>query len=165
MNITIYGQEHAEYRKCLVELLSRSPTPRQVDFQNASEKVAQKLSAWNGRSDLVNILAALVNDNSEANRFLLCVPREPKYKNYCLRQAGISEWGCCLSEFVAIEYARPDKALETQLHETLHLFGVDECYDSSRLPKSTCEHPQCLMRYDASSIEVCSSVLRQLSAN
>jgi hypothetical protein len=74
------------------------------------------------------------------------------------------EWGINYpSDKISIDYAPSRARLINQVHETLHLFGVDDCYDTeSKDPKDTCNNKLCLMRYGNNEREICDSVRQQL---
>jgi len=105
-----------------------------------------------------------INYKFEAYRLFISAASVDKYKNYCLAQAAHAMWGCCINETIAIDYSEPKSRLVNQLHETLHLLGVDDCYDPEDNcdPKSSCNDSKCVMRYGSSSAGVCSSVIEQI---
>lgn len=130
-------------------------TPVSKEFQEA-------LNRWNGVDDLLMLFTEHVPDNTHT-RLFISAPNQQKYRTYCIKEADHARWGCCLGNVIAIEYAPLSARLPTQIHETLHLFGVDECYDeSTRTPKDSCNDPECLMRYGVQSTKVCKNVLLQL---
>lgn len=133
-----------------------------LEITSVSKQLQGVLNRWNGIDDLLTLFAEHVPDNTDT-RLFISAPNQPNYRDYCIKQAGHAKWGCCLSQAIAIEYAPLNSKLTTQIHETLHLFGVGECYDESTLiPKDSCTEPKCLMRYGTQSIKVCKNVLMQL---
>ena len=74
------------------------------------------------------------------------------------------KWGVSWpSDKISIDHAPSEARLINQVHETLHLFDVDDCYDEeSKDPKDTCNNKLCLMRYGNNEREICDSVRQQL---
>jgi len=137
-----------------------------TDFEvvSVSDDLRCALSSWNGKYDLLTLITKYVPDTINT-RLFISAQNEHKYNDYCLAQAAHAELGCCLSHTVAIEYAPEIYRLTAQVHETLHLFGVEECYnEKTLLPKDSCKNSKCLMRYGVHSTVVCKDVLRQLQA-
>ncbi|WP_296697980.1 hypothetical protein [Thiocapsa sp. UBA6158] len=162
MNIIAYGNPHPEFQDHLNSLLNQAGRASEVCVEEMDPEFTALLCAWDGASDLMDHLFPLLHDTSNT-RLLLSVPDQQKYKAYCKKLTGIAEWGCCLSETIAIEFAPASRRLLVQLHETLHLFGIDDCYQpASQFPKESCDLPTCLMRYETPSSHVCKNVLRQL---
>lgn len=159
---TIPGRISEDYRNALSQVLSASGSDHTVEFREADEELAGKLEGWKETESLLSLFAEYAEDTTNT-RLLIAAPNQGKFKNHCLSEASHAQWGCCLSETIAVEYSPDENALETQLHESLHLFGVDECYEESTLqPKPSCLNTRCVMRYGVQSTEVCQSVQQQL---
>jgi hypothetical protein len=138
-----------------------------LSFIKADENFKQSLEAWDGKSCLISLTMNHYRDTT-AIRFLFSASESSKFKKYCIAEAGHAAWGCCLSKTIAVSYAPKQNELVTQVHESLHLFGVEECYEEyiqGFPPKNSCNNEQCVMRYGSNSIEVCESVLEQLRRN
>jgi hypothetical protein len=76
-----------------------------------------------------------------------------------------ARWGFSRSALFAVNYAPPKYRIRNLVHESLHLFDVDDCYhENTGKPVSSCDNPKCIMRYaqSAVSIEICSCVKNQL---
>jgi len=153
---------HEELESRLKFLLKQAGADVDVTFGQPGIELENYLRSWDGQGDLLGQLTEYIPDTS-ATRLLLCVPQDHPFMRWCKTKANHADWGCCISEFIAVEYAPSKNRLVTQLHESLHLFGVDECYDEYSLqPKNTCDLTECLMRYGSHSPAACTSVLQQL---
>jgi hypothetical protein len=139
-----------------------------IIFESASVNFKQTVDAWSGEEELLWLVAEAIGDTSNTRVVISVSPREEKFKNHCMQEAGHAAWGCCLGGVVAVNYAPQQHALVTQVHESLHLLGVEDCYEEhiSGFPsKSLCTNEQCVMRYGSNSTEVCESVLEQIRQN
>jgi hypothetical protein len=117
---------------------------------------------WNGSDDLALTLATHCGDTTNI-RFLISESGSNRFRSYCLSQAPRALWGCCLTGFIAVEYAPENARLVTLLHESLHLFDVDECYDEvTHKKKDTCTGSTCLMQYGVVSTDACSNAISQI---
>ncbi len=159
---TIQGRISNEYRKLLRDIIYTPEGKQTLTFQKASNKLRNKLNNWTGDQCLMSLVSECYEDTTNI-RFLISAPNESKFKNYCKKIIGHAGWGCCIGEAIAIEYSPTNSGIETLLHESLHLFGVNDCYhEDNLLPKSTCTNPHCLMRYGNTTTEVCRSVKEQI---
>lgn len=157
------GSISPDWNFSLNEILA-SAGIKSVQIEPASNGLREALDHWNGLEDLLHILNDHEPDTTNI-RLFISASNDSKYREYCLRQLGHAAWGCCLSETIAIEYAPANARLTTQLHETLHLFGVGECYDErTQTPLASCQHQNCIMRYGVVSTQVCSNVIAQLKS-
>ncbi len=164
MKIVTFGKIHSDFEKSLREILQRANCHEPVWLEPVDCDLEKFLSDWTGQGDLLYEVTKFVPDTT-STRLLLTVPWTSAVGFSCRREEPTAEWGCCISEAIAVEYAPPGYRLATQLHEALHLFGIDECYDPASLkPVSTCSLASCLMRYGAQSTEVCPYVNLQLRA-
>ena len=137
---------------------------RDLEVTRAPDELRDLLTNWNGTDDLVMLFAEYQKLDTRHTRLFISSPNQEKYKVFCESIVEHAKWGCCFSEVVAVDYSRVEDRLTTQLHETLHLFGVDDCYhpESTRALDS-CDDDECLMRYGENSTTICSSVLSQLA--
>jgi len=155
------GEIDSSYGEILQRILDSSDAEIELKFESAGHKLEDLFNSWDGKSNLIYELIDLFPDSTNI-RILISTTSTSKFANYCKSELGHAAWGCCLGGFVAVEYS-PDARLTTQLHESLHLFGVEECYDESTLkPLESCTNDRCLMRYGVRSNSVCSSVCSQL---
>jgi hypothetical protein len=146
----------------LSRLLAKATPPISISVERADSGLAAVLMSWNGIDNLELRLVDHFQDTSNI-RVLVSASDCERFRSYCLTKASQAKWGCCLIGLVAVEYAPAPAQLATQLHESLHLFKVDECYDEHSLePKPECTNRKCLMRYGIISTEVCSSVIKQI---
>lgn len=158
---TIEGVIEPEWHRLISSFLGQAGL-MDLEISPASHELKDLLINWNGKDDLLWVFACHVGDTTHT-RLFISSPNQKKYKNYCKYQVGHAEWGCCLGGTVALDYSPAKYRLTNQLHEALHLFGVDDCYDqSTQKPLDSCKEPDCLMRYGVQSTKICSSVLSQL---
>ena len=117
-------------------------------------------------SDVGELLEKVIEFlKSRADCFLLGVFEEgSKMDEYTTFVNPDFKWGVSwVSLKISIDHAPSEARLINQVHETLHLFGVDDCYDEkSKDPKDTCNNKLCLMRYGNNEREICDSVRQQL---
>lgn len=102
-----------------------------------------------------------LGDDTRQYRVLVLAPPQGLLASAC-KNDGL--WGCS-NGFVSAEYASPSEALATALHESLHLFGVDDCYDDlseGKDPLPSCDKDDCVMRYGVVSDCICTCVGKQL---
>lgn len=157
------GLIDARFEEELFRILEKAGQSKKVTIAKADDELVTLLNEWNGSDPLVYKVTGQFNDSSKI-RFLISEGGAEKFKSYCLKEAPHAEWGCCLSELIAIEYAPTKNKLITQLHETLHLLGVNDCYDpTSKEGKPECNEADCIMRYGKNSITICSNALSQIS--
>lgn len=148
------------YATSLKSILKTAVPNISINIQPADSNLSSILNNWNGHDDLLTDYFESTTDT----RILLCTTKNSKYYNWCIQQLMHAKWGCSISEFLAIEYAPEPNKLTTQLHESLHLFGVDDCYkENNQSPKTSCLNESCFMRYGNNSKTVCDSVLTQLN--
>jgi hypothetical protein len=160
MKLVTLGQVESEYEDHLRRIL-RAGTWN-IQFVRPRPELHSLVASWDETTDLLEKLLNLYPDISDT-RFLLFSPDSLRFRAWCQNKARHAQWGCCLGGVVAVEYANLSVRLVTQLHETLHAFGVDECYDeTSFLPRTSCNVATCFMRYGIDSTEVCNNVLDQL---
>ncbi|MEH6616516.1 MAG: hypothetical protein V7699_01610 [Porticoccus sp.] len=152
-----------DYQSKVLEVLKLAGAENHVEFEPAGEGLRGLLESWDGQKDLLDMFLVYINCEIEGHRLFISAASDDKYKNYCLTLVSHAMWGCCISEAIAIDYSEPKSRLVNQLHETLHLFGVDDCYNLPGFnPKSSCDDSACVMRHGSSSVGVCSSVIEQL---
>ena len=86
-----------------------------------------------------------------------------KYGKYCIDQISHAEYGCS-EGIISIDFSPEYMRLANQLHESLHFFNVDDCYESEypHNPKYTCDNKSRVMRYGVDSLKVCGHVLSKL---
>lgn len=163
MKIQTYGPVSGLFEPQLSKWLLKAEATIPLKVCSAGPSLQAMLDAWDGQADLLRLVACQFGDTT-ATRLLISASDNHSFKAWCENLLGHARWGCCLSETIAIEYAPRGYALSTQLHEGLHLFGVDECYNEANpsQAKPACDNERCLMRYGSSHLEVCSSVLEQL---
>jgi hypothetical protein len=164
MKLITLGQVHQDFEESLQGILRRSKRNSPLTLEAAQGELGDFLSSWDGRGDFLCGVVAFLPDTL-STRLLLSVSADSAITRWCKEQVPHAEWGCCVSNAVAVEYAPDSHCLVTQLHEALHLFGVDDCYDAASLdPRNTCSLATCLMRYGVQSKEVCNDVYAQLCA-
>jgi hypothetical protein len=164
MKLITFGRVHAEFEESLRAVLHHANSSERLWLEASEGALRKFLASWHGQGHFLCDLLEFVPDIT-STRLLLSVRVSSAIGSWCRQQLPHAEWGCCISETVAVEYAPDGYRLVTQLHEALHLLGVDECYDPASLgPKDTCSLATCLMRYGVQSTEVCRNVYAQLRA-
>ena len=157
-----YGKAHREFHERLGQILEAASPHLKIRIEPLPPELCRILDEWKGDTDLAVTVAEAAGDTSGI-RLLCSVAIASKFARWSVAVLPDAEWGCTHAGFLAIEYAPETNALVTQLHETLHCLGVDECYDeATRQPKANCADEECLMRYGSSGLAVCESVLLQL---
>jgi len=164
-----------DYQSALTGLISESCPNLVVDFQPVDLALGDFLEGWlTGQHDedpfyhFENIAYGTSNAPPQSRLLTdigeVTLTMKDKLKNYAkLSHAG---WGFCSNDFLAFNYAPPEFRIRNLVHESLHLFSVNDCYDKDLKSKSSCDNPKCIMRYGQSavSIEICSSVKNQLKS-
>ena len=151
------GSVHVRWESSLRGVLGKSTADLDLEVIQAPQELQKSLLNWELTGDI-----SLINKPEYFNdeKRLFIPGAIGFYKQQCLKEAPHAHHGCCLwGEYIAVEYK-----LSTQLHECLHLFRVNECYNpQTREPIPECTNDQCVMRYGVISTEVCSHVLEQLN--
>ena len=158
------GQVLQETKAALIQIFTDTKHDQTLDFVEPDEGLKRKLATWNGSESILVLFAEHMVDASET-RMLISATDSEVFKEHCLLEAGNVKWGCCLGgEVIAVEYAPYLFRKYVQLHEALHLFGADECYnEETTITKPSCDTDSCVMRYEPKSIKVCSVVKKQLN--
>ena len=176
MEILVYQHDSNlsldDYQSAITGLISESCPNLAVDFQPVGLALGEFLEgwlAWQHDEDpywyfLDSILGLpetwpekrLLVDASNATGAL-------KDKIKSLGGNSAANWGF-YRDIIAWNYAPLEWRVRNLVHESLHCFGVDDCYDEDLKPKSSCDNAKCVMRYgqNAVCIEICSSVKDQL---
>jgi hypothetical protein len=172
-----------DYQLALTGLISESCPNLIVDFQPVDLALAEFLEGWLSKG-LTELLLSNENTKDPFSHFWRLVgggyilPQKKRLLvdigktttvdiNTLTTYAKVSHagWGFCSDAFLAFNYAPPECRIRNLVHESLHLFSVNDCYDENTgKPVSSCDNPKCIMRYGQSavSIEICSSVKFQL---
>jgi|GEM_PF-2035525 hypothetical protein len=162
------------YQTVFAELIAQRAAHFPIEFEAADSTVANFLDGWlEGRHDqdpLFHLFESSMGPNGEdlATRYIIDidgVSSDLKFKLKEYANLPHAEWVFCHSSFLAINYAPSSSRILNLVHESLHLFGVDDCYDELSLqPKSICNNSSCVMRYGQKlvSLEICDSVREQL---
>lgn len=167
MNIGICGKRgvepHPLWECHLREILEMTGCELFLDITDVSSWVGDIIDSWDGVSCIQTLLYEKSSDIGQHDLKFFFPEAEIKLKNYFVCNIPHARWGAAYPQFLAAEYAPSERRLSTQLHETLHLFGVDDCYCSiTHQSKSSCKDQDCLMRYGISSTLVCDDVLEQI---
>lgn len=80
-------------------------------------------------------------------RFLIAVPQDSDAARLSLKNNRNAKWGCVIGSCGFVYGPVTDELI---LHETLHIFGADDCYmfSDEEFNDLTCGHSNCIMRYD-----------------
>jgi hypothetical protein len=162
------------YQTVFAELIAQCGSHFPIEFEAADSTVANFLDGWlEGRHDqdptfhLIDLCLG-AGGQDLATRYVIDIDGvssglKSKLKGYA--NLPYAEWGFCHSSFLAVNYAPSSSRILNLLHESLHLFGVDDCYKEFSLqPKSSCNNSNCAMRYGQQpvSLEICDFVREQL---
>jgi len=150
------------WESTLRDVLARADFRGDLLIEGASEELINILDRWDGVESIEGAFYEYIDGTPGVGLF---IPRAgQQLKAYCHKSLPIAKYGCCLAgSVIAVEYAPQSHVLSTQLHESLHLFGVGECYDPVTLKRiPACDNEKCVMGYGVNSTEVCNHVLRQL---
>lgn len=154
-----------EWSRNIRRILSNTDFDK-VDILPAGKDIVSIFDGWNGVNDINSLY-----QNFFLNRGLTSIPRllvtstnQIKYKKYCEKLVGHAEWGCYLGGAISFDYSPCDMKLTNQIHETLHLFGVADCYGANLLPNTSCNRKSCLMRYGVNSKILCNHAVSQLTS-
>ncbi|MBL6736478.1 MAG: hypothetical protein ISP76_05225 [Burkholderiales bacterium] len=178
MKIVIYQQMSDRgfdmYQTVFAELVAQCGSHFPIEFEAADSTEANFLDGWlEGRHDedpLLYLFESSLGPNGEdlATRYVIDIDGvssdlKNKFKEYA--NLPHAEWGFCHSSFLVVNYAPHSSSILNLVHESLHLFGVGDCYDELSLqPKSNCNNSNCVMRYGQKpvSLEICDSVREQV---
>ena len=161
-----------DYQSALTGLISESCPNLVVDFQPVDLALADFLEGWlTGQhdEDPVTHFVDLILGSSwkvPEKRLLVDVSSATSALKDKIKSWGrnpVADWGFSLPPIV-FNYAPLEFRTRNLVHESLHCFQVDDCYDEFLKSKSSCDNTNCIMRYGQSavSIEICSSVESQL---
>ncbi len=169
------GLLHPAFKDRLSDILESCLGSTPLDLLPYPAIFANAINSANAPLDYV-AAATLVNDaiiavknyvSDRPNYFFLGVFNKPSGMQRALTKLGY-QWGVSWPEDkISFDYAPEDSRLMNQLHETLHLFGVDDCYeDRAGYPaKVTCSNSLCFMRYGNNTSQVCAHVREQIKAS
>lgn len=133
-----------------------------IETEPVDNNLKIKLDKWNDSTDLYSLLLIELSNKDANFRVLIATDKNSQFYKWCKSKCPQAEWGCS-NKLYAIDYAPMKMRESSQLHECLHLFQVDDCYDEKTLkPKSNCKNENCVMRYGNDKLDVCSNVLAQL---
>lgn len=167
MKIITYETEPSLLRHELASDLERilhlANCDTQICIEPASEAIVDSLESWDGSPDSTARIFEMHGLEGEA-RVLVATTEYSRLFAIGKTALPHAHWGASFDSFISLDYAPDDARRFTQVHESLHFFGVNDCYNESPgfPPKSTCDNERCVMRYGNVSVDVCSEVLRQL---
>ena len=154
---------HPEWEWRLRKILEQGGYDGVLEINAADSWVSQCLNDYDGNLDLQFHILSAAMDKAQSQHRLFYPGLNPDFRHFFKKYVPHAKYGMAFPEHIAVEYAPPDHQLSTQLHETLHLFDVDDCYDpDTRAAKPNCTNPKCLMLYGISTTVVCDNVLEQL---
>lgn len=165
MNIFIHECEGASIHHHFVQvLLGLLPEPLRshCNFPKLPPQFATALDSIDPETDIYDLLFQYLGEDSSNYRVLVATLPDSALAKWCMRQASHAKWGCSIL-VLSVDYSPNSNKLGVQLHEALHLFGVDDCYSVETFqPKETCDDPACIMRYTVPSLKICNGVKKQL---
>jgi hypothetical protein len=166
MNVYTYetspGLINSHFKDDIESVLKEARAFTKIKIEPAPKELRMKLAEYDGSLDLSYVIAMHFDLDTIDKRVFIATEGDTSFKRWCIHQCGHAYWGCS-TEIVAVDYSPKERKRGVQLHEFLHLLGVDDCYEEkSQLPKLTCTSSNCIMRYQPNVIEVCSHVVRQL---
>jgi len=166
MKIYVYETEkgllHSSYKTKLLSILGALPPKQNIEILPFNNNLKQALENSIMLYDFQEYIYSLYDDSSSV-RFLICATKNDKYQEWVASEES-EAWGRCWDDFIAIEFAPKNNRLAVQLHESLHFFYVDDCYDetNNRKVKKSCRNEECLMHFHPDSCVPCEEVFDQL---
>jgi hypothetical protein len=134
------------------------------EIKTVPGKLDEAIRKWTKDQDLVNLVLQHLDDELLIHRVMIATDRKSLLAQFCRDKLPHAKWGFSYG-YVSIDYAPREFSLFSQLHECLHFFGVEDCYDettSTCRPQPNCDNPDCVMRYGIRSEEICSKVVSEL---
>ena len=154
---------HPEWEWRLRKILEQGGYDGVLEINAADSWVSQCLNEYDGNSCLQGHINDARMSKAQSQHRLFYPGLNPDFRHFFKKHLLHAKYGMAFPGFFAVEYAPPGDQLSTQLHETLHLFEVDECYDpDTKAAKPSCTNPECLMLYGKPTTVVCDNVLEQL---
>jgi len=150
--------------EALKKVFSKIDSEIILEVEPAKTKIYKTLFEWDGTKDLNSVVVEVLGNKFSNSRILIGANDGSKYKNWCLEQCSCAKWGCSAG-IISIDYSPNNARLSNQLHECLHFFDVDDCYEiknGNAVPKPSCTDENCVMRYGIVTNTVCDNVLHQL---
>jgi hypothetical protein len=171
------GLLHPNFKTRLADILGLGYGPTELDvleypesakFTNTINSANIPLDYNHANIYVIETMVDVINYVRERpNHFFLGIFNKPSAMQSALTIMGY-KWGVnWAKDKISFDYAPEDSRLMNQLHETLHLFGVDDCYEdrAGHPAKVTCSNSLCFMRYGNNTSQVCAHVRRQIKAS
>ena len=99
------------------------------------------------RVDFVGLNCEWVGMRDPQTEFLLIFCHSSSHlAKMCEVENPLAQWGANYHNVSFVYH----KTLVNSLHEALHFFGCEDCYDSRCATLATCDYPRCIMRYGSS---------------
>lgn len=155
----IRNELHAD----LARILRDAGRKDSIFLEPACDDLIASLGVWDGSIFSTVEIFESYGLNGAA-RILVATPRGSRFHAIGLNECAHADWGTSFEAFISLDYSPDDARRYNQLHECLHFFGVDDCYEEKNQypPKSSCDSEACVMRFGNCSVGVCSQVLLQL---
>jgi len=133
-----------------------------INVESVNNRLKNKLDQWDVSINLDWLLLTELSNENANFRVIIATDTDSTFYKWCKSQCLHAKWGCA-NKLYAIDYAPVKKRESSQLHECLHLFDVDDCYDEKTLnPKPKCNNEDCVMRYGNDKLDICSNVTAQI---
>ena len=162
MVLYTYGPIAPAFRQYLGEILQAAGAAWELRVAPLPRDLVAILSEWDAGHLEIFVWDRMNPRHRRDSRILLSTGEDPRFRAWCLTECSSAHWGCS-GGFIAVDFAPTKHRLENQLHEVLHVFGAEDCYDRVTLePLPSCTDTRCNMRYENPSTVVCSTVLEQL---
>ena len=165
INLFVIGEIHTRFVPALLRILDLASHKPIVQIHTSAPEIEAALNAWDGTTSPEYALVEKIPDTTYTR--VLWAPQNDQMITMLKRYApDHAHWGCNYGVILAVEFASHEAALVTQLHETLHCLGVEECYDlRTQQSLSTCDSIECVMRYGSYRLGACSTVLTQIRSH
>jgi hypothetical protein len=167
LSLFIY-KTHKEFPATLMNLLQKYSIEIELRFESFPSKLAELFEKAHPGTDLQDLFSddmLLLSEYCTNDRRLLASvdPEHPFAISFKQQHQG-AVWGGSSSHY-ALDYSPVESRLLNQVHESLHLLSVADCYtrDNPAVVKRTCNNPSCLMRYGNLTRELCDGVVCQLN--
>jgi hypothetical protein len=137
-----------------------------LKIKSVPKMLGETIQKWTKDQDLVKLVSDNLKDDYFRDRVLIATDKESLLSQFCREKLPHAEWGYSYQGYVSIDYAPQKFRLFSQLHECLHFFGVDDCYEAGTghepKAKANCDTADCVMRYGSKSVKICRRVVSEL---
>lgn len=149
----------------LGEICADSDCSLNTSFFEVTKEQQKEILIFSAGTDLspyqyLSNKGVVPSDDTTYWRLLLLVDADSDYSKWGLGRGYC--WGYS-DGLISVDYSPPVSSSANQLHEILHLLGVQDCYDEKTQKVLTqCRNNDCVMRYGNSSMGFCEAARKEL---